>query len=326
LEEVTVNDIISQREADWLSELEETIQHGLKTFVDVGNALLEIRDNRLYREGYRTFEDYCRDRWGMSKQHANRIIGAYEVSENLAPIDSVLPATESQARPLTSLPPDEQREVWQRAVETAPDGKITAAHVQSVVDNLKWGDGRSATEGPANTPLIPEPTTKAHVANNSGNNEWYTPPEYIEAARLTMGAIDCDPASSEVANSIVKAGIYYTAEDDGLARIWRGRVWMNPPYAPPLIMEFCESLAAQFGDTVTEACVLVNNATETAWFNVLAEKAAAICFIKRRVKFINPQGEAAGAPLQGQVVLYLGDNINSFRDNFSPFGLVFYAR
>lgn len=37
---------------------------------------------------------------------------------------------ESVLRPLTSLPPDQQREVFQKAVETAPEGKVTAKHVE----------------------------------------------------------------------------------------------------------------------------------------------------------------------------------------------------
>lgn len=106
---------------------------GLQTFVEVGTALLKIRDSRLYRESYTTFEEYCQGRWNFSKTHSNRLIAAAEVIENLTPI-GVIPLTESQARPLTSLPFEVQPLVWQQVVESAPNGKVTAAHVQSVVE------------------------------------------------------------------------------------------------------------------------------------------------------------------------------------------------
>ena len=61
-----------------------------------------------------------------------------------------------------------------------------------------------------------------HVSYNTGENEWYTPAAYIEAARAVMESIDVDPASSHVANQIVKATTYYTAEDDGRLRHWQG--------------------------------------------------------------------------------------------------------
>jgi hypothetical protein len=78
----------------------------LSVFVKVGNALLEIRDSRLYRQQFPTFEAYCRERWGMARQSVNRMIAAAEVVRNIKmePIGSI-PTTESQARP---LPPEIQ--------------------------------------------------------------------------------------------------------------------------------------------------------------------------------------------------------------------------
>lgn len=170
-----------------------------------------------------------------------------------------------------------------------------------------------------------EPTKAAlkhvHVSANSGNNEWYTPAPFIEAARAVMGGFDLDPASSEIANRTVKAGRIFTADDDGLAQEWPvGRIWMNPPYAQPLMGQFADRFASEVRRG-SEGIVLVNNATETAWFQTIAAECSAICFPKTRIRFLDPEGNP-GAPLQGQAFIYCGPDADSFADAFGGFGLV----
>lgn len=111
-------DVLTASEAQTLAAQEELIRRGMSTFVDVGNALAAIRDARLYRATHDTFEDYCRERWGMTPQHANRTIAASAVVALLEPIGST-PATESQARPLARLPAEQQPLAWQAALATA---------------------------------------------------------------------------------------------------------------------------------------------------------------------------------------------------------------
>lgn len=162
---------------------------------------------------------------------------------------------------------------------------------------------------------------KPFVANNTGNNEWYTPPAIIDAAREVLGDFDLDPASSEIANATVQAPLFYTAETDGLAQDWPiGRIWCNPPYATGLIGRFATRLAAEFRRGST-GIVLTNNATETAWFQELAGVSSAICFPLSRVRFLRPEGEA-GAPLQGQAIFYSGADADGFAARFASFGIV----
>lgn len=377
--------------------------------------------------------------------------------------------------------------------------------------------------------VMREAVKKAHVANNSGNNEWYTPPKFIELARQVMGGIDLDPATSEVANRVVQAPKIFTAEDDGRAQQWSGRVWMNPPvcgcrvhpklvklgdgnknlpslpeslashiglvlaqsghavsgllvqglrqgegaitaaretefpgketktsggktavlqerkgsgeqeaaihcgqpqaqgeassravdveqggmgpsearmglrlrilrdavgavdtgslhsfissclsgdgakqygpmlpelqlqqgvsdgsrldqgqasvcpdcglagysvavpsrvfmnppYAQPLMGDFAEAVASKYeSGEIEQACILVNNGTETQWFQRMLGAADAVCFPKTRIKFFDPAGNPSGAPLQGQAILYMGGNVNAFASLFAEEGVV----
>lgn len=163
------------------------------------------------------------------------------------------------------------------------------------------------------------------VAHNAGENEWYTPQEYTMAAAAAMGQIDLDPASNEIANGSVGATRFFTAEEDGLARKWGGRVWLNPPYAQPLISYFATKIVDEFvSGRVSAACVLVNNATETGWFQMMASSASALAFPKGRVRFWHPDRTAA--PLQGQAILYFGTDQSSFVKAFLPFGIVSLSR
>lgn len=168
------------------------------------------------------------------------------------------------------------------------------------------------------------PTT--HVANNSGENEWYTPVEYIEAAACVMGVIDLDPASCPLANVAVMAGEFYSQEDDGLSREWHGSVWMNPPYSRPLVSQFTAKLISEIkAQRVTAAIVLTNNFTDTGSGQDLLSTCSAVCFPGKRIKFIDSEGNASGAPLQGQMITYFGIDPEGFAREFSQFGKVLFS-
>lgn len=133
---VPVSERLSPAEVQSLAHYEQIIEQGRKTFVEVGQALVVIRDQRLYRQSYSTFEEYLERRWDMSRPQGYRMIEAAVVFENLSPIGDIVPVNEAQARPLAALPPEQQREAWQEAVETTPPSGITAKHVQATVKRI----------------------------------------------------------------------------------------------------------------------------------------------------------------------------------------------
>ena len=320
-----------------LQQAEAIIERGLKTFVDVGVELLGIRDKRLYRDTYTTFEEYCQERWGFARRTAYQYIDAASVVSNVRNCAQLEPTNEAQARPLTSLEPEHQVQAWQRAIDIAGERgePVTARIVQQAVNEQKYNivecktckslfDKDSSDECPYCTKTLEQRIghlKSPHVTNNSGNNEWYTPSEYIEAAREVMGEIDLDPASSKLANETVRAITYFTAEDDGLLYHWSGNVFMNPPYSSDMIGKFAWKLADHIvkGDVI-QAVVLVNNATETAWFGELINIATAIVFPHGRIKFVDSEGNPTGTPLQGQAIIYAGDNPDIFLEVFLSFG------
>lgn len=164
---------------------------------------------------------------------------------------------------------------------------------------------------------------KPHVAHNSANNEWYTPPYIIEAARKTMGGIDTDPATSLKANEVVKAKTIYTIDNCGLRNDWLGNIWLNPPYARGLVDAFVDHAIEVFvHGSAKQGCILVNNATETRWFQKLLKYCDSVCFLNQRVRFILPCGNPKGVPLQGQAVIYIGLWAADFKRSFEHLGVV----
>jgi len=130
-------DALTTNERATLQQCEGIIERGLRTFIEVGTALMAIRNSKLYRERHGTFELYLQARWPeLSSRRAYQLMEAATVATNLKH-GSQTPTTERHMRPLAKLEPNEQRIAWERALESAPNGKVTALHVQRIVDQLK---------------------------------------------------------------------------------------------------------------------------------------------------------------------------------------------
>lgn len=146
---------LSKTGARRLADAEAKIEHGLTTFWEVGQALMQIRDERLYRAEFSTFEDYCQQRWDMSRRRANQLVEAAQLGTMVPTLTN-----ERQARALAPLKedPTEVREIF---AEAEKRGDVTGAGIARVVAERKqteaptepqFAAGGEAREGTAEGP------------------------------------------------------------------------------------------------------------------------------------------------------------------------------
>lgn len=120
---------------DRLLRLEEVIERGMKTFIEVGKALQEIRDSRLYLQGYSTFDAYCRDRWGWDRVNAHRYVEAAVVVEALSDDNIEGPLNVAQTREIAPLLRRDEQEalaLW-RELRAEFGKRVTAERIRRVV-------------------------------------------------------------------------------------------------------------------------------------------------------------------------------------------------
>jgi hypothetical protein len=119
-----------------LRACEAVIERGLKMFIAVGTALAEIRDKRLYREQHGTFEEYCRERWGLQRTRAYELMSAAETVHGLSEISRHLPDNEGQAKALRGLSPQQAADILREAHQRT-NGRVTARAIDDVRRELQ---------------------------------------------------------------------------------------------------------------------------------------------------------------------------------------------
>jgi len=131
-------------------------------------------------KGFKTFSEYCAEKWGMGKAYANRLIGGRQVAINLAPRDAlctaceIQPIYEKQVRPLAVLEPVQQCEVWEEAVRSADGKVVTFKQVKATVTELT---------APAPEPNPPSASHSGFAYSGPPRRAPFTPP-----TPLTLGA------------------------------------------------------------------------------------------------------------------------------------------
>lgn len=201
----------------------------------------------------------------------------------------------------------------------------TEAPSQKKIEKLsKRTPAMPPDELPAPKTDLPEKTERVSERSDYDSDSWGTPAAVIEDVRAVLGEIDLDPASNDAAQQTVQATKYYTKATDGLAQAWAGRVWLNPPFSHPLVEQFTDKLTTEYDSgNVTAALLVVNNATDTRWFQRLLKRFPA-CFPEGRLAFVYADGSHPQAR-QGQAFFYLGPDAAKFREVFGKRGTIVEA-
>jgi site-specific DNA-methyltransferase (adenine-specific) len=135
---------------------------------------------------------------------------------------------------------------------------------------------------------------------SSRDQTWQTPPDLLSSILAAAGreAFDLDPCSPDV-DGPVPATIRWTEADDGLGRIWRGLVFVNPPYSRALLhwVSKC-SIEAASGAVVVG---LVPSRTDTRWWHSHVAGLADVIMLKGRLKF---GGGVGAAPFPSAIVVW----------------------
>ncbi len=163
------------------------------------------------------------------------------------------------------------------------------------------------------------------VLLSSQSNDWYTPLQYVEAARRVMGGIDLDPASSAQANQIVKANAFFDEAANGLAQGWTGRIFLNPPYGKQGGTSSQEiwtrKLIEEYrAGNVEQAIALVNFVPGYKWWSPLWQ--FPLCAVDHCIRFLRADGQPSGSAKASSAFVYLGRDEQRFRTEFIRFGPV----
>jgi len=155
----------------------------------------------------------------------------------------------------------------------------------------------------------------------TGENEWYTPFEYIAKVKRVMGRIDVDPASSDMAQKVVRAKKYYSLCTNGLTKKWKGNIFLNPPYPTEEVAAFIRKFIIEYNcGNIKQGIILTNNFTNTDWFHKLMKIAQLACFSDGCAKFDHQEKKPSIA--HGHVFFYVGNDEDKFIKEFTDVGLI----
>lgn len=123
---------LSAEEKAQLEQCETVITAGLKSFMDVAEALTVVKEKKLYRE-YRTWEEYCRSRWGMSASRSYQITSAMDTAKHIQTLTGVTMPNENVVREVRKHAVEDQPAIVAKAavIAAAQNREMTQADIQA---------------------------------------------------------------------------------------------------------------------------------------------------------------------------------------------------
>lgn len=126
-------DVLSEFERAELARIEREIDAAEESHAKaVGRLLLEVREKRLWREGYGSFDEYVESRHKFRRSYAWALAGFADVARDVPEIGGA-----TQAKPLIALSPAERKAAWDEAKEAAGGGPVQAKHIKDAAEKIK---------------------------------------------------------------------------------------------------------------------------------------------------------------------------------------------
>ena len=219
MSEMTVSDGVR------LNQLEATIKKGSKAFIEVGLALAEIRDSKLYRVHFSTFDAYCQEKWGFKKVYASYLITSAETVVGLPEKSFTIVNNEGQARALSSVPEPDREKVLEAASEKAKseDRPMTAADIKAQWDAANPPDDE---ESPRGAPPTEDQNQEAFFGDEPATDEPESPvdPQLETSPALEPFLNNLNSIAEEFYNESTIADRRIACNTfDQLKRKWLGR-------------------------------------------------------------------------------------------------------
>lgn len=264
-----------------LHALEQIIHHGRRTFLEVGAALLRIREARLYKLTHSSWESWCLDRWGSSKRHADRQISAVKLVQESNRMGPNVPVScERQARELARAPSEVRH--------------LVAAEVRAAIES-----GETPTAG-----KIRDAVTRIVGAKPPRLQNRRTPRRLFDLLNRRFGPFELD-AFAEPHNALCQR--FYAREDDGCSQPWADVTFANPEFAD---MRLPLEHAVRQSELGIRSCVLGPVGCSQAWFHELAIRGT-IYLPDLRINYDLPDGTPTkGADRDTIVMMFGGEHEN----------------